>query len=56
MNLHALLSDHTFLAIIIQRAAALRSEHAGKVVVELNLKDGRWGLGNVSVMFARPPS
>ncbi len=56
MSLHALLSDRAFLEIVIQRAAALRSEHAGKVVVELNLKDGRWGLGNVSVMFARPQS
>lgn len=40
----------------IERVATL-IEHstatAGKLTVELNLKDGRWSLGNISVTFPR---
>jgi hypothetical protein len=48
-----LLSDTEVVAEIQRRAALLSGSAAGKMTVELNLKDGKWTLGNVSVTFPR---
>ena len=51
---HNPLRDPTVLAEIERRGAMLEgSATAGKMVVELNQKDGRWTLGNVSLTFPR---
>jgi len=48
-----LIGDPAVRAELDRKASLLERATAGKLVVEFNLKDGRWKLGNVSVTFPR---
>lgn len=48
------LRDPLVLTDLERRGAVLeQSSTAGKMTVDLNLKDGRWSVGNVAITFPR---
>lgn len=53
MELEDLIRDPVWVADVIRKAGVLRSFSAGKVVVEINMKDGAWKAGGTTVTFPR---